>query len=283
MGKINIGLVTDDICTLPQEIIEKHQIEVVRTKLIFPELSKFPGENMYKVMDRTKIHPKTSAPSPGDYLKAYRKQFQRFKKILVVTLSKLLSATFNSARDARLLTSSPEDIVIVDSKQVVAAEGLVVLRAKQLIDKGLEVHQIKSQLTSEEKEFRMLGFLKTTYWVEKIGRMSSWQGRVFELLKRIGIQPVIGTKKGKVSLVGFNFWDKETVSALLSQLKRESKHREIVVGINYTDNKEIAFQLKQRVEEELAANIIFVSEAAPIIGANSGPGTLLVGCGPKYD
>jgi len=48
-------------------------------------------------MKETKTHPKTSAPSPGDYLKAYKKLLENFEKILVITLTSKLSATYSSA------------------------------------------------------------------------------------------------------------------------------------------------------------------------------------------
>jgi len=44
--KENIGLVTDDICSLPEKIIGEHRIEVVKTKLFFSEWEKFP-EKIY--------------------------------------------------------------------------------------------------------------------------------------------------------------------------------------------------------------------------------------------
>jgi len=50
------------------------------------------------------------------------------------------------------------------------------------------------------------------------------------------------------------------------------------VGINYTDNIDLAYKLKEKVEKELGAEILFISLAPPIVRTNSGPGTLLAGC-----
>ena len=79
--KYKIGLVVDDICSLPEKIIEGYQIEIVKTKLFFQEWEKFPEKNLYQIMRETRAHPKTSAPSPGDYLKAYKKALERFEKV----------------------------------------------------------------------------------------------------------------------------------------------------------------------------------------------------------
>ncbi|PJA83106.1 MAG: hypothetical protein CO146_01765, partial [Candidatus Nealsonbacteria bacterium CG_4_9_14_3_um_filter_37_29] len=128
-----IALVIDDICSLPEKIIEDFQIEIVKMKLFFPEWEKFPEKNLYQFMKETKTHPKTSAPSPGDYLKAYKKLLENFEKILVITLTSKLSATYSSARQAKELMPDPSKIEIFDSLLASAPEGLLAIRAGKLI------------------------------------------------------------------------------------------------------------------------------------------------------
>lgn len=275
-----IALVIDDICSLPEKIIEDFQIEIVKMKLFFPEWEKFPEKNLYQFMKETKTHPKTSAPSPGDYLKAYKKLLENFEKILVITLTSKLSATYSSARQAKELMPDPSKIEIFDSLLASAPEGLLTLRAGKLIREGKNLEEIVKTLENLREKAKLFGFLETTYWVEKIGRMSHWQGKAFGILKSLGVQPTIGIKKGKVSLTGFNFWTKDIFEALFHQLRHEAKKQKIRVGINYTDNIELAYRLKEKVEKELKTEVAFVSLVPPIVGANSGPGTLLAGCIP---
>lgn len=280
--KQKIGIVTDDLCSLPEKLVSEYQIEIVKTKLFFPEWEKFPERNLYQVMAETKAYPKTSAPSPGDYLKAYKKILESSEKILVITVSSRLSATYNSARQAKELMSDPSKITIFNSLQASVPQGLLVIKAAELIrqKKEGEIEEIVKILENLRGKAKLFGFLKTTYWVEKIGRMSHWQGKAFETLKKLGVQPMIGIKKGKVSLTGFNFWTKDIFEAIFHQLKHEAKKQKIQVGINYTDNIDLAYRLKEKAEKELGTEVMFISLAPPIIGANSGPGTLLAGCIP---
>ena len=277
--KQNIGLVVDDICSLPEKIIEEHQIEMVKIKLFFPEWEKFPEKNLYQIMKETHAHPKTSAPSPGDYLKAYKKVLEKFEKVLVITLTSKLSATYNSAYQARQMMSDPSKIIIFDSWQASVPEGLLILKAAELIQQGKNIEEIVKTLENLREKVKLFGFLETTYWVEKIGRMSHWQATAFKVLKGLGVQPMIGIKKGKVGLTGFNFWTKDVFKALFHQLKHQTKkYGKIKMGINYTDNVDLAYKLKEKSEKELGAEVLFASLAPPIVGANSGPGTLLAGC-----
>jgi DegV family protein with EDD domain len=276
-----IGLVVDDICSLPERLLEELKIEVVKTKLFFPEWEKFPEKNLYQIMEETKAHPKTSAPSPGDYLRAYKKVLEKFEKVLVITLTSKLSVTYSSARQAKELMPDPSRIEIFDSLQASVSEGLLVLRAAELIKQGKNIEEIIKTLENLREKVKLFGFLETTYWVEKIGRMNHWQATAFKILKGLGVQPMIGIKKGKVRLTGFNFWTKDVFKALFHQLRHQArKYRKTEAGINYTDNIDLAYKLKEKVEKELKAEVLFTSLAPPIVGANSGPGTLLAGCLP---
>jgi DegV family protein with EDD domain len=273
-----IGVITEDVCSLPEKMIKEFEIEIVKTKLFFPEMEKFPGKNLYQLMMETMATPKTSAPSPGDYLKAYKKVLERSESALVITLSSKLSACYNSALQAREIFEKPEKIFVLDSLQAVASQGLLVLRAIDLIKEGKEINEILENLEKLKRKIKLFGFLRTTYWAEKIGRISKKMALAFTTLRILGVYPYFGTKEGKIGFSGFNFWTYDELEAMFNQLKHQAKKGKIRVGINYTDNADIALKLKEKLEKDLKAEILFVSMVPPIVGANSGPGTLIAAC-----
>lgn len=278
--KNRIGVVVDDVCSLPEEFLRKNKIEIVKMRLFFEELKKHPEKDVYQIMKETKAHPKTSAPSPGQFLKSYKKALKTNEKIIVITVSSKLSGAFNIANQAKKFIPNSFRINIVDSFSAVAAEGLLVIKAINLIKKGEDIKKIKNELEIAKTKIKMFAFLKTTYWVEKIGRISKKRAFGFKFLKLFGVMPIIGIKRGEVGLVGFNFWTTKNYKAVFHQLKKEAKRakrqsKRLIVGINYTDNEDIAFWLKRRVERKLQAKVIFVSMVPLIVGANSGPGTLI--------
>lgn len=273
-----IGIITEDVCSLPERIIKNFDIEIVKTKLFFPEWEKFREKNLYQLMKETKSAPKTSAPPPGDYLAAYKKLDQKFEKILVITVSSKLSACFNSAFQAKEFFERPEKVFLFDSWQAVCGQGLLVLKAVELINNGKEIDEILKILDKLKKKIKLFGFLKTTYWAEKIGRVKHWQTTVFQILKGLGIQPYLGIEEGVVKLTGFNLWTDDEFEAMFNQLKHQAKKGKITVGINYTDNIEFAFNLKEKIKKDLGGKVLFCSMVPPIVGANSGPGTILAAC-----
>jgi DegV family protein with EDD domain len=275
---MKIGIITEDVCSLPERMIRDLGIEIVKTKLYFPDWEKFPEKNLYQLMKETRATPKTSAPPPGEYLKAYRKLVKDFEKILVITVSSKLSACYNSAHQAREQFEEPEKIFIFDSWQAVAGQGLLVLKAVELIKEGKEINETLRELEVLKRKIQFFAFLKTTYWAEKIGRVKKWQGIVFQILKALGIQPYLGIKNGVVRLTGFNLWTYDEFEAMFNQLKHQAKKGKLKFGINYTDNVDFAMGLKERVEKKLNSEVLFVSLVPPIVGANSGPGTLITAC-----
>ena len=134
-----IGLVADEGADLPQEIIEKHQMAVVPVKMDWPDLENLPGENTFQKMREAekrgiKSFGKTSQPSPKDFLEAFKKQLERFDKIICITLTSKLSGTYNSANQAKNILP-PEDqkrVFIVDSLNASCGEALSTLKAIDL-------------------------------------------------------------------------------------------------------------------------------------------------------
>lgn len=280
--KSKIGLVVDDICSLPSKIIKDNQIEVIETKLFLKEAKKYSKDNIYEIMKERQIIPKTSAPSPGQFISAYKKSFLKNNKIIVIVLSSKLSGTLNSACQAKKLIPFSSKIEIIDSLSAVAAEGLLVLKAIEIIKEKNNIKKIKKELEQFKKKIKLCGFIENTFWVEKIGRITKKRAFGFKFLKAFGIMPILGIKKGEVGIIGFNFWTTKTEKAIFHQLKKEAKKAEkegkkLKVGINYTDNKNLAVWLKEKLKKELGVKVLFSSLVPLIVGANSGPGTLIAG------
>lgn len=108
-----IGIVAEEACDLPQEIINEHQIAIVPIKLDWSDLEKMPGENTFQKVRELekrgiKSFGKTSQPSPNDFLEQYNHQLERFEKVLCITVTSKLSGSHNSAIMAKSFLG-PED------------------------------------------------------------------------------------------------------------------------------------------------------------------------------
>ena len=148
-----IGIVTEETVDLLPETIEEHQIAIVPAVLIWPELEKMIGENIFQKMrglERQGINSfgKTSQPTPNDFLIKYQHQMERFDKVLCITVTSKLSGSHNSAILAKTLLEPEEQprVLIIDSLNASCSQALVVLKAIDLIKSGKELQDIVNEL-----------------------------------------------------------------------------------------------------------------------------------------
>jgi len=283
-----IGLVIDEGADLPLEIIEKYQITVVPIKVDWPDIENLPGENTFQKMREAekrgiKSFGKTSQPSPKDFLDAFKKQLERFDKIICITLTSKLSGTYNSANQAKnILGVEGEKIFVVDSLNATCGEGLSVLKAIDLIEQGKEAEEIIKELEKFVPQVRLYGMLEEIKWLEASGRISPTLANWVRRMQKIGVRPIIGIKKGVLKAIGIKAGAKDIPTALFHQFEAKTKKlrnqgKKIRVAITHGDNLEGAQRLKETIEKELkGVEVAFINLIDNVLGVLVGPNALIL-------
>lgn len=284
-----IGLVVDEGADLPQEIIEKHQMAVVPVKMDWPDLENLPGENTFQRMREAekrgiKSFGKTSQPSPKDFLDAFKKQLEKFDKILCITLTSKLSGTYNSANQAKniLGPESGERIFIVDSLNASCGEGLSDLKAIDLIEQGKDIEEIVKELEKFIPQVRLYGIFEDPKWLEASGRISSALANWFRRMQKIRLRPILGIKKGVMKAIGIKAGAKDIPTALFHQFEAKTKKlrnqgKKIRVAITHGDDLEGAQRLKEMIEKELeGVEVAFINLIDNVLGVLVGPDALVL-------
>jgi DegV family protein with EDD domain len=288
--KVSIGIVTDDIASILPKILERYQIEIAKTKFDWPELEKIEGENLYQKIKKAyemkiETRPRTSQAMPKDYFDAFEKQFQRFEKVLCLTLSSKISGCYNSAVQAKEMLNEKEKrkVFILDTLNGAAGEALFVLRAIELIQEQREIEEIVEELKKLIPKTQTYVIFADPKGIEFIGRITKSQANWIRRMKKLGIQPVMKIKNGILTKGGMVF-AKDEPEALFKKIKKESEKdrksgKKIRVVINHADNLEGAKKLKSLLKE-IGAEVSFISEGPPIVCAVTGPGTLIAAWQP---
>jgi len=289
--KVSIGIVTEgNLADLPQKVLERYQIEPVLCIVDWPEGQNLPGENIYQKMReadkrRIKTFPKTTQPSPKSYFDAFKKQLQKFDKVLCITLSHKLSGCYNSACQGKEMMGEEEKarVYILDSLQAVASQGLLVLRAIELIQEQREINEVIEELKKLIPKTHLYAILEDPKWLEAGGRMSKSQANWIRRIKKINLHPLVTIKDGVVTKAGIIF-ARDTAEALFKKIAKESQKarkegKRIRIIIGHADNPEGAEKLRQRLKE-IKAEVPFISLASPVVCSHTGPGTLLAGWMP---
>jgi DegV family protein with EDD domain len=288
--KVSIGIVTEDVASILPKILERYQIELAKTKFEWPELEKIEGENLYQKIKKAyemkiETRPRTSQAMPKDYFDAYKKQLQRFDKVLCLTLTSKISGCYNSAIQARemLEEKERERVFVFDTLHGAAGQALFVLRAIELIQEQREIEEIIEELKKLIPKTQTYVIFADPKGPEFIGRITKSQANWIRRMKKMGIQPVMKIKNGILTKGGMVF-AKDEPEALFKKIKKESEKdrksgKKIRVIINHADNLEGAKKLKGLLKE-IGAEVSFISEGPPIVCAVTGPGTLIAAWQP---
>jgi len=287
--KVSIGMVTDNVATLLPKILERYQIEMVEAKYEWPEEKDLPGENLYQKIREAKkrglkVTIKTTQANPKSYSDVFEKQLQKFDKVLCLTITSKLSGCYNSAIQARETLKTPERVFVFDSFTGAAGEALLVLKSIELIQEQREIEEIIQELKNLIPKIHVYVIFEDPKWIESIGRITKSQANWVRRINKIGLYPLMELKEGKVEKGGIVF-AKSPAEALLKKVLRESKKnvragKKIRAIINHADNLQEATKLKKMLKEKINVEIPYINLAPPLIGAATGPGTLIVGWTP---
>jgi len=279
-----LGLIVDQIADLPFEFLEKYNIEEVSFTTRFPdgEIIKSKEEIYPKMREALKSGnplPTTSAPSFKEFLSAYQRAFNKFEKILTITLSSKLSGTYSSARIARSIFKKPAklNIFVFDCFTAEVAEGLIVIRAQELISQGKKMEEVVEELKQFSPRVSLLACIDDFRYVVQGGRykLPKILLKPIALLQKLGIRILITLKDGEAKFLGIRF-GKDIADILANEIIKQKLDKKIRVAIAHADNLAVAGKLKNELEKKAEAEVMFVSSVSPVVGTHTGPGALLV-------
>ena len=283
-----IGLIIGETSALPKEILKKEKIVVVPYIVNWEEGKKLSGENLFQKMREAekkgiKSFAKTSQPSIQDFLGIFKKQFEKFEKIICLTITSKHSGTYNSAVQALnfLPEEKKESVFVVDSLSAICGEGILAMKALELIEQGQEAEEIARQLKDFPSQIELYAILEDPKWLEHAGRLSPVLANWIRQAAKIGVRPLIGFKNGILKAIGVMTGVKDIPEALFKKVEAKSKKdreqgKKIRAFIVHTLNPEGAEKLKKLLVDKLGAEIVAVNLADQVVGSIVGPGALAV-------
>lgn len=285
-----ICIVVDAAVDLPQEVIEKYQIALTPIKMDWPDLENMPGENTFQKMRELerrgiKTFGKTSQPSPKDFSDAYKKQLESFEKVLCITITSKLSGTYNSAvQGVKFLPADQQKrIFIVDSLSASPGQGLLVLKAVDLIGQGKEIKDIKKELEELVPRLNVFVMFESPKYVEASGRISPLIATLLKQAIKLGVRTLLVFKDGLLVSAGMKTGAKDIPTALFQAFRKEVKKKKqedknIKIIITHADDLEGANRLKRMIEEEFGnSKVVAINIIDDILGTLTGPDTLILG------
>ena len=192
------AIVTDSTTSLGPEVLERPDVRVVPLTFHFGADETYrdkvdmSNEEFYQRLRGSDVFPTTSQPAAGAFVEVYE-SLSDYDDILVLTVSRKFSGTYDSAGQAAGMVDRP--VEVVDTRSAEMGSGLIVLEALKALDEGGEFKDVRRAAESAAGRCNLLFAVDTLEYLAKSGRIGRAQRLVGTALD---IRPVLKVVGGEV-------------------------------------------------------------------------------------
>ncbi len=271
-----IRIITDSASDLPSSFRE--DVTILPLTVSFGDKQYLDGVNLshrefFEKLVEEDILPVTSQINPAQFEDAFSKSVNSGETVIAITLSSKLSGTYQSAVIAA--QGFQGRIHVVDSENVSLGEAILVKRAVQLIENGLDAEAVAARLDREKKDIRLVALLNTLEYLKRGGRLSAQAAFIGEILS---IKPVISIEEGEVRVLGKARGSRNGNNLLIKEIQKTN-------GIDFTRPFLLAYSglsdelLKKYISDSRSlwegyATELPVATIGGTIGTHVGPGAV---------
>lgn len=273
---MTVKIITDSTSDMPTEVAKELGITVIPLYVHFGSDAYRDGidlttDQFYPKMVKSKVIPTTSVPAPADFAKAYDRLSEETDEILVLTISRKLSATYDSAKQGLAERKTKCPIELLDSRLALMGLGLIAIAAAKAANKGANLKDVLALTKENIPRLDMRIAFDTLEYLRRGGRIGKAQAFFGSLLK---VNPILTIKDGEVYPAARERSRAKAVDYLVNFAAGYTKIEEMAVEDATTPDE--ADGLVERLSASFPKEDIYRSKVSPVIGAHVGPRVLSV-------
>jgi DegV family protein with EDD domain len=265
-----VAVVTDSAANVPADLAEELGLSVAPLQLrfgtqTFKDGIDMVGDDFYDRLTTETEPPSTAAPSPGDYLQAYRATGS--DQVVCVTLSSGLSAANRQA----LLAAEEFDgrVEVVDSGSATMGEGFVAIEAARAARGGSGLQETAARAKEVAGRVRVEGAIETFQFLKRSGRVTKVQAYA---ATKLDINPVFRLEEGEIRPVARPRTRRRALARIVQDTLAEIGDRPVHLAAFHARAEAAANDLVEQVAAGAVVVERFVVASTPAIGAHTGPG-----------
>ena len=225
--------------------------------------------DFYKLLTGSDEVPKTSQPSPQDYLELFRQAKQAGDEVICICISSALSGTYQSAQIAKMELDY-DNIHIYDSKTGTAAQMLLVREAVRLAEEGYTAQDILQKLSALRDRMELRAALDTLEYLYKGGRITRAAAGAGSIMR---IKPVVEvTAEGIVEVVGKSMGAKKAFDSLVQTIKSHEMDENYAPIFIYAHDVGVCHKMMDVFDIPQEGRESRMVELGATIGTHTGPG-----------
>lgn len=284
-------VITDSASDLPSEFRKENQIDYAKTMMswkingqVFETGASLDWEvisfkDFYDLM-RKGERVFTSQVSMQNYLDTFIPHLQNGEDILYIACSSGLSASLNTAitlANSELKEQFPDrKIIIIDSLRAGMALGMLVMLAVELQKQGKSLEENVEILEKEKTSFKEIGIPESLSYLRRAGRVNASAAFFGNI---VSLKPILAfDDKGSNVAIEKAIGKKKAFKRMAEIIKDDivDPENQVIYLMSGDCNEEDVNYFKQSVLNQVKVKDIVVTPLGPVIGASSGPGTIII-------
>ena len=275
MSKIKITC--DSTCDLTAELYRRCNADVIPLGVLLGDELRHDGvdvtvRELYDYVAKTGVLPKTSAISQFEYASVWKPYLEEGYSIIHINISSAISACH---QNARMAAAELKNVYPVDSLSLSSGSGMLVLKAAELAEQGLEAPDIAKELERLRGLLDVSFVLQTLGYLQKGGRCSSvlaFGANLLKLRPEIVLQPDGSMDVGKKYRGSA---EKSIIDYVHGRLKgRDDIDKSLIFVVNTYADPQTVEEVKRIVKEEYGFETVYATDAGSTISSHCGAGTL---------
>jgi DegV family protein with EDD domain len=271
-----VKIITDSLGDIPSGVARELGITVIPLNVHFGSQTFRDGvdltaERFYDKLVHSKVFPTTTVPPPAVFVSAYDKLAEETDGIAVITFSRKLGASYDTALEAKGLMKQKCRVEVVDSRLAVMAQGLVVMAAARAATDGAKLDEVVSLTRNNIPRADVRMVFDTLEYLRKGGRIG--KARTF-LSSVLRVNPVLGIRGGEV----YPFAREHSRTRAIDYLYQFAAGFSKIEGMAIEDATTLdeADELAKRIGARFPEGTIYRTKFGSVVGAHVGPRVLAV-------
>ena len=196
---MKIKITSDSTCDLSAEQIQKYNIGILPLTVTMGDTNYLDGvdvkpDDIYAHVAQGGGLPKTSANNIGQYQEAFETYLKEYDAVIHLNISSGFSSCY---QNACLAAEDFENVYIIDSFNLSTGHGLLVMKAAELAESGMDAAEIADILKQTTARVDASFILDKLEYLKMGGRCSAAAALGANLLK---LKPCIEVKDGKMGV-----------------------------------------------------------------------------------
>ncbi len=269
-------IVIDSAGDMPAGWAEEFDIQIIPINIHFGERTFLSGidlsnSDFYRLADESGVIPKTSQPTPQQFIQFYEKIAKAGETIISLHVTGKLSGTLDSARMAAKELLGKFNVIPLDSASGSAAMGYMAREARLMERAGATVEQIVQRMVQISEQVQIILTLNTLEYARRSGRVKALQAALASLLN---VKPIIILKEGVLELGDRVRTRSKALDYVVDTIYQRLGKQLINVGVVHAEDPQAAETLYKAAQSKLNISDLIVTELSIGVAANLGPGTV---------